>query len=158
MTQPVPKPRAVVDTNLFVSGAIFKRGNPHAILTAWRDSAFVLILGTSQHREIADVFSRPKLIDRFRLTAHELADLLAHLDRAPRIEPTAEIRIYVRDPKDEHILAAALDGKADYLVTGDKDLLVLREDQHLDTLKIVTVAEFLAILTESERLDEGRSF
>lgn len=158
MTQPKPKLRVVVDTNLFVSGTIFKLGNPHSLLTAWRDYAFELILSTSQFRELTDVFGRPKLVDRYRLTDDELADLFERLSRIPLQESTSALPFHVRDPKDEHILAAALDGNAGFLVTGDKDLMVLRDDPRLGSLKIVTVAEFLAVLTESERLDEDRSF
>lgn len=54
----------------------------------------------------------------------------------------------LRDPKDVHILAAALNGGADYLVTGDDDLLEHQNDPRLGTLRIVTVARFLAILED----------
>ena len=52
----------------------------------------------------------------------------------------------MRDPKDEPILAAALGGGADYLVTGDADLLIYRGDSRLGSLQIVTVHQFLAVL------------
>jgi hypothetical protein len=58
------------------------------------------------------------------------------------------IPVDVRDPKDAHILAAALGGDADYLITGDDDLLVLRDDSRLSRPDIVTVVEFLSILRE----------
>ncbi len=48
-----------------------------------------------------------------------------------------------RDPKDDYLLAYALVGKADYLVTGDEDLLELEQ---VDALKIVTAREFLTVL------------
>jgi putative PIN family toxin of toxin-antitoxin system len=54
-----------------------------------------------------------------------------------------EIPAVTRDPKDDYLLAYALVGEADYLVTGDKDLLVLKQ---VDTVKIVTSREFLSIL------------
>jgi predicted nucleic acid-binding protein len=66
----------------------------------------------------------------------------------------------VRDSKDEPILASGLGGRADYLVTGDKDQLVLAGDPGLGTLKIVTVTEFLAVLAQrasGEAGNEGRS-
>lgn len=52
----------------------------------------------------------------------------------------------VRDPADNYLLAAAVAGDADYLVTGDKDLLVLRD--HLDRPRIVTMAEFVRELSK----------
>lgn len=103
MTQPSARLRVVVDTNLFVSGTILKRGNPHALLTAWRNSVFVLLLSESQYGELGDVFSRPKLVDRYHLTSDELANLFVHLAAAPRIVPTPMLPVSVRDSKDEHI-------------------------------------------------------
>lgn len=152
MTQPSARIRVVVDTNLFVSGTILKRGNPYALLTAWRSGAFILLVSKLQHAELREVFQRPKLIDRYRLTADELADLFACLTATLRVEPTPTLSVPIRDAKDEHILGAGLGGEADYLVTGD-DLLVLRDDPRLGTLRIVTVADFLAVL-ERNRLDQ----
>ena len=54
--------------------------------------------------------------------------------------------VQVRDPKDEHVLAAALSGKADYLVTGDEDLLHLDGDPKLGNLQIITAREFVNLL------------
>ncbi len=74
---------------------------------------------------------------------------------APHIEPTSTLPVPVRDPKDEHILASGLGGNADYLITGDEDLLVLRYDKRLGTLRIVTVTEFLPLLNGDVRLEVG---
>ena len=59
----------------------------------------------------------------------------------PRI--TQPIPALTRDPKDDYLIAYALVGGADFLVTGDADLLVLKQ---IDSLKIVTAREFLARL------------
>ncbi len=148
MRQIDARPRVVVDTNLFVSGTILKRGNPYKLLSAWRASAFVLLLSTDQLHELIDVFGRPKIIDRYHLTTSELADLFDRLAAMPRAEPIKTLPVPVRDPKDEHLLATALGAGATHLVTGDEDLLVLREDSRLATLRIVTVVEFLATLPD----------
>ena len=138
--------RTAVDTNLFVSGTFFKRGNPYALLVAWRANAFELLLSDDHRAELTDVFSRPKLIRRYNVSAAEIAELFAGLAAATRVEPSPPIPVTLRDPKDVKILASALGGDADYLVTGDDDLLALRNDPRLGQLKIVTVAEFLALL------------
>jgi uncharacterized protein len=145
------RPRIVADTNLFVSGAIAPFGRPRQLLTAWTEGRFVLLLSAEHRAELTDVFARPRLQVRFRMTPAQRADLFAGLAAAPQVTPSPTIPVPVRDPEDEHILAAAVGGKADYLVTGDEDLLVLRDDPRLGPLKIVTVAAFLAILDELER-------
>jgi predicted nucleic acid-binding protein len=63
------------------------------------------------------------------------------------VTPRRRLPVHIRDPKDERVLAAALGGRADYLVTGDDDLLVLNGDPRIRTLKIVTVREFLDLLS-----------
>jgi uncharacterized protein len=145
------RPRIVADTNLFVSGAISPRGRPRQLLTAWTDGRFVLLLSTEHRAELMEVFARPRLQARFRMTPAQRADLFAGLAAAPQVTPSPTLPVPVRDAEDEHILAAAVGGQADYLVTGDEDLLVLAGDPRLGTLKIVTVAAFLAILDELDQ-------
>ena len=92
---------------------------------------------------------------RYQISSEELAELFDALAGATVVVPDPMLALPVRDAKDEHILATALSGNADYLVTGDKDLLVLAGDPRLGKLKIVTVAEFLAILDQADQDDTG---
>lgn len=140
------KLRTVVDTNVFVSGMFFPRGNPLALLQAWERDAFNLIISDEQYAELQDVFHRPSLVDQYGLADELVSRFFRRLNVAERIHPSAADLPSVRDPKDEPILAAAVGGVADYLVTGDKDLLVLRDDPRLASLEIVTIAEFLRVL------------
>lgn len=140
------RPRATVDTNLFVSGAISPTGSPRRLLRAWTDGRFHLVLSDDHHAELADVFGRPKLAGLFRIDPDDLAELLAGLSAVPRVTPSPAIPVAVRDPKDAKILAAALGGEAEYLVTGDADLLALAGDPRLGGLRIVTVVVFLGVL------------
>jgi putative PIN family toxin of toxin-antitoxin system len=140
------KPRTVVDTNLFVSGTIREDGLPRRLLRAWKDELFHLLLSDRQLVELEDVFRRPKIVHRYRLAPDRLAELFDGLTAATRVVPNPTIPVRPRDSKGEHILALALGGDAEYIVTGDQDLLVLDGDPHLGHLRIVTVAEFLAIL------------
>ncbi|MDQ3696394.1 MAG: PIN domain-containing protein [Chloroflexota bacterium] len=130
---------------------MFKRGKPYALLLAWRSGEFDLVIAKRQHDELTDVFGRPGIISRFILSGAELADLFLALAKVPAVTPKATLPVPVRDPNDEHILAAALDGNAGYLVTGDKALLALSDDPLLGSLKIISVADFLPILEERER-------
>ncbi len=146
-----PLVSAVVDTNLLVSGTVSKRGNPAALLDAWRRNAFLLLLSDAQRREVTEVFSRPRIVERYQIPDDELQALFSLLETQTRRVPLQEpLPLQVRDPKDNHILAAALGGRADYLVTGDDDLLSLAGDARLGPLEIVTVRVFLDVLSVSQ--------
>jgi putative PIN family toxin of toxin-antitoxin system len=100
--------------------------------------------------EYARVLPRPKFRRAYGLTPEVVADLLALIDaRAVAVAPAAQLPVEVRAPKDTMVLAAALGGAADYLVTGDEDLLALAGDPRLGTLRIVTARAFLDALRGS---------
>lgn len=64
------------------------------------------------------------------------------------MSPRRRLPVALRDKNDERTLAAALGAKADFLVTGDDDLLVLRGEPRLRGLRLVTAREFLGLLAE----------
>ena len=136
-------PEAVVDTNLFVSGMIIERGNPFRLLRAWRREEFASLLSDWQRAELIRVFSRPKIVAKYQITPQRIAALFAGFDASKRVVPTPVVPIALRDPKDVPILAVALGGEADYLVTGDDDLLVVQDDPRLGALTIISVTDFL---------------
>lgn len=142
-------PRAVVDTNLIISGLISSLGLPHLLIVAWRRGAFTLVITEQLLAEYVSVLARPQLSDKYGLAPGAVAALVRRLRRgALKVNPTRVIPVAVRDLKDEQVLAAALGGKAEYLVTGDDDLLSLDGQERLRALRIVPVREFLAILGE----------
>jgi putative PIN family toxin of toxin-antitoxin system len=144
MTHRSGPPRVAVDTNLVVSGLLNKHGQPRRLIRAWYAGAFVLVVSEDQLAEYDDVLHRPRLAVRFGLTSEEVDVFLEAIDRlAIRTQPRRHVPLTVRDPKDEMVLAGALGGRADYLVTGDDDLLAVRDDPRLGHLQIVTVREFL---------------
>ncbi|HEX5505608.1 MAG TPA: putative toxin-antitoxin system toxin component, PIN family [Thermomicrobiales bacterium] len=138
---------AVIDTNLVVSAFISRRGAPHALLQALYQGAFRLLLSDALRQEYADVLARPDLKRRYVVPAENVAAFFRFLDReAERVSPAPPSPITVRDLEDAHALAAALGGRADYLVSGDADLLVLAGDPRLGTLRIVTIRAFRDLL------------
>jgi putative PIN family toxin of toxin-antitoxin system len=138
--------KAVVDTNLFVSASILQRGTPHELLGAWERSAFTLLTSVDQRGEERRTLSRPKFAS-YGVSPVQVRSLLSRmLNQAVDVSPVEQLPVAVRDVKDRPILAAALGGGADYLVTGDDDLLVLAGDPRLGSLRIVTARAFLEIL------------
>ncbi|MGH2557717.1 MAG: putative toxin-antitoxin system toxin component, PIN family [Thermomicrobiales bacterium] len=147
-------PRTVVDSNVFVSGMILRRGNPFRLVEAFHAQRFSLILSDARYTELVNVFGRPKIVVKYDVPAEDIDALLSALATSTRVIPRSKLPVQVRDPKDEKILGAALAGAADYLVTGDHDLLELAGDSRLGGLRIVTVIDFLAILDDRDEAAE----
>jgi len=139
--------RAVVDTNLVISGLISERGAPHQVLAAWRQGRFTLLMTPELLAEYERVLARPLFAERYGLTEEERTAFLRRVQSGGRRVPSSTtLPVNVRDDNDAMILAAALGGNATHLVTGDQDLLVLRDDPLLGALRIVTVRAFLETL------------
>lgn len=147
MTRNDAPPRAVVDTNQFVSGTIVSRGHAFVLLESWRRGAFVVVTSLWQRREIARALRKPKLQQRYRVTRRSREQILRRLDQtAEWVTPLEDLPLPIRDRNDDRILGTALAANVEYLVTGDDDLLVLADDPRLGALKIVRAAEFLLVI------------
>jgi len=132
--------RAVVDTNVIVSGLIRPLGAPGEILRAIRDRRFVPLVSSEILEEIIDVLSRPWLHDKYGVDDDSVkAFLRLLLVRAELIEPHSQVR-RCRDPRDDKFLEAAIDGHADRIVSGDADLLALAS---IEGIAIVEPADLL---------------
>ncbi|MBF0354254.1 MAG: putative toxin-antitoxin system toxin component, PIN family [Alphaproteobacteria bacterium] len=128
--------KVVLDTNVLVSGLAYPASVPGRILTAWRQGAFEVALSRSILDELARVL--PKLNHRLNWNPSDFADLIDILAlSADLVEAQALENSTVRDAKDVPVLGTYLAAKADYLITGDADLLVLS-----DAYSIVTPAAF----------------
>jgi len=150
----VPPPRAasvrrvVLDTNVIASGFIVPTGPPGKILAVWRDRHLDIVVSPSLLQEVTDILRRPKIARVYGLTAPAVADILRLLDsQAIHVPGRVMIPPTARDPRDDHILACAVEGHADFVVTGDRDLPDLRRFQGIS---IVSPAAFAALLQPSE--------
>ncbi len=148
--------RIVLDTNLLVSGLILPRGLPHRLLAEWRQGGFRLLVTDTILAEYAAVLARRQFAEKYGLTVAVVAALRRRMRvQGERVTPQGTIPVAIRDAKDVHLLAAALGGNADYLVTGDADLLVLAGDPLLGPLRIVTARAFLDDLPRWGREDDA---
>jgi uncharacterized protein len=121
----VTLPRVVIDTNLVLSALVFG-GSTAKLRLAWQDDLFTPLASKTTVTELIRVLAYPK----FKLTKSEQEDLLA--DYLPFCETVLMPNVLpaipkCRDPFDSPFLVLALVGKADYLVTGDRDLLCLAD-------------------------------
>lgn len=140
-------PKVVIDTNLFISGLILKRGFPRELYLSWRRGNFQLLISPYQKKEIARVLKRPVFSLKYDLAQSEIDSLFAAISSQAEVSrKRSPVAIAIRDPKDEAILSNAVAGRADYLVTGDQDFLAIASNRQLGKLKIVTARDFLRVL------------
>jgi putative PIN family toxin of toxin-antitoxin system len=131
--------RVVLDTNVLISALHFPEST---IATLWRfllEQKYRLILSPSIIEETASI-----LRERFLWSEHEIQNTLKLLVRKAHIvRVDTVLDVVPDDPKDNHILACALAGKADMVVSGDKDLLRLKE---YEGIPMVRPMDFLRTL------------
>ena len=135
------KLRVVLDTNVVISALLFQ-GIPSRLVSLWQSDRFRILLSRPILEEYIKSFSYPK----FNLTEIEVKAII-HEEILPFSESVTEISLqgipFPRDPHDQKFLACAKSGKADYLISGDKDLLVLKI---VGKIPIITPTEFLELI------------
>ena len=136
--------RAVADTNIIVSGTIVSQGHPAQILQAWRRGEFTLISSPAIIAEVIEVLARPQIVRRYHIPAQELSHLKRLLETTTiQVPGTKNVDVVRDDPDDDILVAVALEGEAEYIISGDPHLLRLQEVQGI---RIVTPRQFLAYL------------
>lgn len=127
--------RVVLDTNVLVSELAYPGSIPGRIVSAWRQGGLDVVLSRYILDEVARVLPR---LSRIQLNADEIRDLVdTFLFLADIVEPDAEQDPELRDSGDQPVLALLRASQAQYLITGDKDLLALAE-----RYPILTQADF----------------
>lgn len=112
--------RCVIDTNVFVSAAVFSPSIPRqAVSKALRGD--ILLFSEYTKDELKEVLFRPKF-DRY-VSREERTVFLAQLGAVAEFVPIIKVIRECRDPKDDKFLEVALNGSADVIITGDADLL-----------------------------------
>ncbi|MEX0686656.1 MAG: putative toxin-antitoxin system toxin component, PIN family [Balneolales bacterium] len=128
--------RIILDTNLWISFLISR--NYEKLDQLLISGECELVFSQELYEEFIAVVKRPKLRRYFAIS--DVEDLLEIIeDYAEYIVVTSEVSL-CRDPKDNFLLSLSLDGNADYLLTGDNDLLVLKK---IGKTQIMKIADFL---------------
>ncbi len=135
-------PRVVLDTNVVLSALVFAQGRLSMLRQVWQNARCRPLLSHATAAELVRALAYPK----FRLSAEDQQELIADYlpyctsvrmpDRPPKTPPC-------RDPFDVPFLQLAVAGEADYLVTGDRDLLAIAGEF---SCPIVTGDQFLNAL------------
>ncbi len=132
--------RVTADTNILISGIVFPKGKPFQFLELAREGRVNLTVSHAILDEMADVLARkfnfpPEAIDEARRRISAIART---------VKPSVRLDIVKEDPPDNRVLECAVSSGADYIVTGDKDLIKLLR---YDAIRILNVADFLEIAT-----------
>jgi putative PIN family toxin of toxin-antitoxin system len=131
--------RVVADTNVLISALLFG-GLPEQILLAGLRGEIRLLTSISLLKEFENV-----LIEKFRLEPRfvkDSSDLVRHV--AEQVEVTSRLKVIQNPEGDNRVLECAVDGKADFVVSGDtKHILPLRE---YGGIKILSPSEFVKLL------------
>ena len=107
---------------------MYTHGPPGEIVRAWRDSRFEIVSSVEQLTEIARVLSYPRIRKILKWDRVGIEGFLKQIYLRTEMVNIIGIDAMVpRDPKDSAILATLIAANADYLITGDADLLALRE-------------------------------
>jgi uncharacterized protein len=126
----------VLDTNVLLSGIAYPNSVPGKIIAAWRNGGIDVVISHYILDELQRVL--PKLNHRLGWSQQDTQDFIDSLAfMADVVEPLPTNEPNLRDRADQPVLGTLLASKVNYLVTGDKDLLVL-SNQH----PIITPAEF----------------
>ena len=135
---------AVLDANVVVSAVLSPAGTPANVLKAWRAERFGLVLSLAILEEIYRVLHYPKIAVRHQWSEAQIrtfVDLLA--SQAVLTPGILNLSVIADDPADDRYLECAMEGHADFLVTGDRLLLNLGVYQHIT---ILTPRAFLDVL------------
>jgi uncharacterized protein len=131
--------RIVIDTNIFISSILFK-GEANKLVDLWQKDKFLFLMSPEILKEYINVLSSPK----FKLTGDEIRHII-HKELLPFVSSLvveAKLNIIETDPSDNEFLSLAAEGKADYIVSGDKHLLKLNE---YGKIRILSLKNFLSL-------------
>jgi uncharacterized protein len=136
--------RAVLEANVYVSAAVRPEGPPGQIIDRFlRGAAFDIVMSQAIVQEVLRAFTYPKVRKYIRPGLDpelwfEDVVVLAHLVAGER-----RVEGVSKDSDDDKYIAAAIEGRAGFVVAGDSDLLDLKEH---DGIRIVTPRAFLDLL------------
>lgn len=134
---------AVLDTNVWVNGLMSEEETPCQILDAWLERRYNLVISFYLAEELIHVLSCPGIAEHLPLDDAKLAVLAGLLSMAEVMPGQLRLPGTTPDPKDEAVMACAVEGGADYIVSDDEDLLALGE---YEGIQIVASRQFVEIL------------
>jgi uncharacterized protein len=141
--------KVVLDTNVLISGILTPKGKSAHILKLVAEEKIILFISKSIINEIRRVLNYPKLIKYTKKNNLNFKEINEHLEALKQIATQTPDKIKIDvikdDPSDNIILTCALEGKVDYIISGDshlKDLVIFKD------IKIISPADFLDLISK----------
>ena len=140
----------VIDTNVFVSTVISSRSAPAQLLSYWQSGLFDLISCQKAIDELDEVLRRPHLVEKYSIDNYKRETFLGIIrERVIFVEGDSLKNIVRDDPKDDMFVACAVEGRAKYIISGDKHLRTMRR---YGFIRIIEPAYFLNILDRCNQM------
>lgn len=137
--------RAVLDTNVVISGLLWK-SSPRQVLDAARDQRLTLYTSSLLLDELAEVLARPHLAPFITASRSSPELLMRQYAMLAQVVIPAQInRVVEKDADDDAVIACALAAQADWIVSGDAHLLNLK---HYQGIRIIDAAEAMRLLAQ----------
>ncbi|NLY04717.1 putative toxin-antitoxin system toxin component, PIN family [Candidatus Sordicultor fermentans] len=140
--------RAVIDTNVLISGFISRESYPAKLVDGWVEKRFEPVVSEEIIREYREVFAR----DRFSALGSveerlKLLGTLLSFEHVVLVNPQEQICMVKDDPRDDIFLECAAAGECEFIISGDQHLLKLKQYKNI---KVITAKEFIELLKASE--------
>lgn len=140
--------RAVIDTNVLISGFISRESYPAKLVDGWIEKRFEPVVSEEIIKEYREVFAR----DRFSALGSveerlKLLGTLLSFEHVVLVNPQERICMVKDDPRDDIFLECAAAGECEFIISGDQHLLKLKQYKNI---KVITAKEFIELLKASE--------
>lgn len=132
--------RLVIDTNVFISALLNPNGTPRKVINLAVNN-YVILQNEATYKELETRVSKKKF-DKY-LSKEDRLSFLASLRKKSLLIETTHQTLICSDADDNKFLELAVSGVADYLITGDNDLLIIKNYQNIP---IITPANFLSLV------------
>ena len=140
--------KVVLDANIYVSSMLNNHGNPKRIMAMWEQGDFDVLVSESIIDEVGRVLRYPRIVKRHKQDEEAIERFLKLLaSEAVIVEPAEVLDVVQEDESDNRYLECAIEGKAQYVVSGDQHLLKLGEYKGII---IIPPAAFVALLERED--------
>ena len=144
--------KAVIDTNVWVSSLLNPFGFPARLRKSFEEGAFHAVISEPILEEPAEVLNRPRIKDKYRISEHDIKELLILIEeKAEPVLLSGDIAI-CRDKDDNLIIETAIKGQAVFLVTRDDDIKFSKEVCSFlsqNGVSVISIAKFLTLMNKT---------